>query len=361
MSLISKFSQIINNGINLTKKSTASTKPIIIKTGSEEDDEKLLGSLDALSNIKSGIIHVNSPKILEPDIEYLKSIVNQYSRSESGIVEDTEKIKRHLNLISGNLESAALSASSDEIADILASKAVVDFVANNVRYNQDFIEGNVGFVFGFPTGEISRLANFEEEFAKSTELFKQEGILDLSQYDLKKHQFDAEQIMQKYDKKTHHINACKYDELFNPIARLKKSFYQDPYLNSNANFYRIISSGELIELFKTKRTGKYIDANGYYTNGHYSCITTNPNYNEQAFINNGIPIRLKFKTKDSDGQYNMDLLDRISCIKPERSIYRVYGYNYYDIDWDNFYVSNGIDWTLFPRKDIEELEKQAIN
>jgi hypothetical protein len=98
-----------------------------------------------------------------------------------------------------------------------------------------------------------------------------------------------------------------------------------------------------------------IDSNGHFTNGHYSCITTNPNYNEQAFAANGLPIRLKFKTKNEDGLYNMNLLNRINAIKQERSIYKVCGYNFYDIDWDNVCVQIDGDWQSLGSDFIEKI------
>jgi len=167
--------------------------------------------------------------------------------------------------------------------------------------------------------------------------------------------------MQKYDDKIHRANRNKYNEMFDPIARLKTTFNNDVYLNNDADFYRIISPDELIELCKTKVTGEYIDSNGHFTNGHYSCVTTNPNYNEQAFSANGLPIRLKFKTKDSEGLYNMDLLNRIGCLKPERSIYRVFGYNFYDIDWDNVCINNGLNWERLPKKEVDEIIEQVLS
>ena len=156
-------------------------------------------------------------------------------------------------------------------------------------------------------------------------------------------------------------NFCEYNQLFHPIERLRNRVFADFYLNDDANFYRIISPDELVNLFKTKSTKTLIDSNGHFTNGHYSCITTNPNYNQQAFAANGLPIRLKFKTKDENGLYNMDLLDRIGALKSERSIYKIHGYNFDDIDWNNVCVNFGDGWKLLSKKSVEEIIQQTLS
>lgn len=353
MSLIGKL-------LNISRSVVKPKDEIILVTQDKSVSSKeggeivLLGTSECLSGMNRAQINVRNKQI-KPDSEYLKKLTNKYSQSDAQISQTKQEVVDYLKQISVNLEEKVQEVSQDEIEEIFARKAVVDYLSENINYNKNFSE-QCGFTFGLPTKKITRdLSNFEEEFQKSVQFFKQVGIFDVSEYDTKKCQFDAAEIMGKYEQKTQDLNFKKYQKIFNPIERLRIAYCDDPYLNENANFYRIISIDELAELLKTKKTNEYIDSNGHYTNGHYSCITTNPNYNEQAFAANGIPIRLKFKTKDDDGFYNMDLLNRIAGIKPERSIYKVCGYNYYDIDWDNLFVSNGSEWEKLDKVFIEKI------
>lgn len=288
-------------------------------------------------------------------------MTNKYSQSDLQISQTKEEAINYLRRISDELSTRLETSSPDEIEDILAKKAVVDYLSQHINYSKNFREG-YGFTFGLPTKEIKReLADFNEEFDKSVQLFKKEGILDISMYDPKKHQFDAEAIMDKYRQEEYILKDKEYQNLFHPIERMRSFACYDPHLSDDADFYRIISPDELFALFKTKGTNKYIDSNGHFTNGHYSCITTNPNYNEQAFAFNGLPIRLKFKTKNKDGSYNMDLLNRINTLKQERSIYKVSGYNFDDIDWDNVFVSTESGWARLCRADIDELLAKLLS
>ncbi len=149
----------------------------------------------------------------------------------------------------------------------------------------------------------------------------------------------------------------------NPKEKLKNLDlkHEDIFLDEEANFYRIVSPDEVANLFKTKGTRGFIDADGHYTKGHYSCITTNPNYNEHAFCADGLPIRLKFKTKNEDGLYNASVLDRIEGLKQNRSIYKINGYNYDDVDWDNVYAKIGNKWVLLDDVYIKELAFRISN
>lgn len=358
--------KILNSIINMVTSSSklpsrvATNKIKIIN----ENPQMLTKASECLESIGKAQIHI-IPKDLTPSVETLLKMTDKYSRSDAQIAQDTQQVIGYLRRISSNLGDIVISVKNEEIEDVLAKKSVVDYLAEHITHNKDFMSGTVGFRFGLPTKEISRnLSGFQEEFNKSVAAFKKEGILDVSQYDPKKYQFDAEEIMKKYEQKIHDEKACKYREIFDPITRLSGTGYYancDPYLSNNADFYRIISPGEFRNLALTKNTGKYIDSNGYFTDGHYSCITTNPNYNEQAFAMNGLPIRLKFKTKDKDGYYNMDLLDRIHGIKPERSIYKVSGYNYNDIDWNNVCVNDGNGWAKLDREFVDELISKATN
>ena len=353
MSLIGKLLNI--------SRSVAKPKDEIIllsqdKSVSPKEDGEiiLLGTSECLSGLNRAQVNVRNKQI-KPDSEFLKKLTNKYSQTDAQISQTKQDVIDYLNQISMNLEEKSQNASSDEVAEIFAQKAVVDYLSQNIKYDKNSSE-QVGFTFALPTKKINRyLDGFDEEFQKSVELFKKAGIFDVSEYDPKKYQFDADVIMDKYEQKDYALNNRKYQKMFHPVERLKASYCDDPYLNDSADFYRIISIDELVALLKTKKTNEYIDSNGHYTNGHYSCITTNPNYNEQAFAANGVPIRLKFKTREDDGSYNMDLLNRIAGIKQERSIYKVCGYNYYDIDWNNLYVSNGAEWEKFDKATIDEL------
>jgi len=303
---------------------------------------------------------LNTRKQLIPDIQYIKQLSNKYSQNSEQILQTKQDIICYLKNISTNIEEQLSTLTGEEFEDALSRKAVIDYLSENIRYNTDFsMDQSIGFTFGLPTKTIQKtLSGFQEEFDKSVSLFKKERIFDVSDYNLKKYQFDAEEIMKKYEKKAHQRKLYDYRKLFDPIARLKGDWGNDPYINENANFYRIISPQELINLIKTKKTKTLIDSNGYFTNGHYSCITTDPNYSEQAFAANGLPIRIKFKTKTEDGLYNMDLLDRIGCLKEERSIYRVFGYNYDDIDWDSTCIDTGEGWRLYGRDFVDEIEQK---
>ncbi len=348
--------KLVTNGLQIlssaVKKSKGDiqivTKPIEIST------TKLTDALDCLASDGRTQI-VQHQKLLSPDIQYLRQLTNKFSQSDLQIAQTKEAIIEHLKKISANLEEMSVSAPSDKVDDIFAKKAVIDYLLEHISYSRNFSE-QVGFRFGLPTKMISGdLTGFQEEFEKSVSSFKKEGILSISDYDPKKHQFDAEDIMEKYSKITHDAKQREYDKLFDPIERLRTNWCSDPHLNHNANFYRIISPEELKSLAQTKKTGVFINSNGHFTNGNYSCITTNPNYSEQAFAANGLPIRLKFKTKDDNGFYNMDLLDRISGLKQERSIYRVSGYNYDDIDWNNVCINQGDGWVQLSKDCIEEI------
>ncbi len=82
----------------------------------------------------------------------------------------------------------------------------------------------------------------------------------------------------------------------------------------------------------------------YDTFKSVQCITANPNYNEQAFIANGTPIRLKFKTKNPDGSARMEFFDRIGTLKSDHSVYRIFGYNFDDIDWTQTCIATADGW-----------------
>jgi len=306
---------------------------------------------------------VNFQKILNPDAGYIKQLTDKYSKTDSQISMDMLNVKKYLQNISSNLEN--ISASGSEYEEALSKKAVIDYLIEHISYEKfgESLSECAGFRFGLPSKKIfSNLAGFQEEFDKSVSCFKKEGIFSVSDYNLKKHQFDAESIMKKYAALHHEAAQRKYNELFDPIYQLKSDlFSRDPYLNSDAAFYRIISPGELKSLVQTKKTKAFIDSNGYFTNGHYSCITANPNYNEQAFAANGLPIRIKFKTKDSEGLYNMDLFNRIGVLKPERSIYRVWGYNFDDIDWNNVCINRGQGWERLSRNTVEDIISSLQN
>ena len=332
--------------------------------GSEDRSEMLTKASECLSNMGQMRVHYKSDVPSADDIQLaLERMANRYEKNDEERKETKEDIISFLNFVSEEIfEDISTSSSIDEVEDAMARKAVVDYLTEHISYNKSILAGDIGFEFGLPTKKINRhLIEFTDEYDKSVALFKKYGIFGASDYDLKKHQFDAENIINKYEKETHYKNQEKYDKLFNPIERLKDKRFPDILLNSNADFYRIISPNELISLVETKTTKNFIDSNGYFTNGHYSCITTDPNYNEQAFAANGLPIRLKFKTKDSDGCYNMDLLNRICALKPERSIYQVYGYNFDDIDWDNVCVDKGNGWERLSRKCIDEIILEIQN
>ena len=325
----------------------------LAKDISERADKITLVS-DSLASVGRAQI-VMQKKTLLPDVSYIKQLTHQLSRTDDQISQTTNDVCAYLRKISDDLENAALSATGEEVEDILARKAVIDYLTQNIRYSKVWSQG-VGFRFGLPTKEIPpTLDGFWEEFNKSVSLFKKNEIFDISDYDLKQRQFDAEDIIKKYADKKSKEKFHEYNKLFNPIERLGAGVFNDPYLNENANFYRIISPDELANLVITKKTGELIDSNGHFTNGHYSCITTNPNYNEQAFAANGLPIRLKFKTKNEDGLYNMNLLNRITGLKQERSIYKVCGYNFNDIDWDNVCVQIDGDWRFLGSDFIEKI------
>ena len=51
----------------------------------------------------------------------------------------------------------------------------------------------------------------------------------------------------------------------------------------------------------------------------------------------------------------MDLFNRIAPLKQERSIYKISGYNYNDIDWDNVCVDTGSGWAKLDRETLDEL------
>ena len=358
----------INNVFNFIRNTISpktQTTSITVPMHSEIDEaEKLARVSDCMASIGRAQV-CDGIKSLSIDSSYLKQLTNKYSLTDAQIIQIKQDVVDYINSISTNLDEILLLASDDMIEEILAKKAVLDYLADNISYNKDFysLDEGCGFRFGLPTKKISShsLDSFQDEFNKSVSLFKQEGICSVSDYNPKKYQFDAEEIMKDYDKKAHRKNSLEYDRLFNPIARLKSGYYSDPYLTSDANLYRIISIEEFINLVKTKESKALIDSNGHYTNGHYSCITANPNYNEQAFAANGIPIRLKFKTKEQDGTYNMDLFNRISPIKEERSIYKVCGYNFDDIDWDNVCVNYGVEWEHLSKSEVDGLISQVLN
>lgn len=356
MSAISKISTIANNTISATGKKVSA---LFTKTNSQTIDTSklLLRTSECLDTInRAQIVSPQKSGTVSPDL--LRSMTKKYSQSDLQIAQTKQDVIGYLNSVLDRLDAKLETATPENIEDILAEKAVVDYLSQNIGYTRHTrsLDEICGFVFGLPTKRIdSSLRDFNEEFAKSVQLFKKEGILDISMYNPKKHQFDAENIMDKYSKKEHELNGIKYREIFSPIQRMRSVACNDPFLSDDANFYRIISPDELVSLFRTKGTDKLIDSNGHFTNGHYSCVTTNPNYNEQAFTANGLPIRLKFKTKGDDGLYNMDLLNRIAPLKQERSIYRVWGYNYSDIDWDNVCVDAGCGWAKLDKKTLDEL------
>lgn len=356
MSEISKISTIVNNTNNaIGKKAPAHSA----NTASETvDTSKILlrtsECLDTINRVQ--IVKPQTPDTIS--LDFLRSMTKKYPQSDLQIAQTKQDIIDYLNTVSDGLDARLETAASGDIEDILAKKAVVNYLSQNIEYTRftKSFDERCGFIFGLPTKRIdSSLKDFNEEFTKSVRLFKKEGIFDISMYDSKKHQFDAENIMDRYNKKEHELNDRKYQEIFNPIQRMCSYANNDIFLSDDANFYRIISTDELISLFQTKGTDELIDSNGHFTNGHYSCITTNPNYNEQAFAANGLPIRLKFKTKGDDGLYNMDLLNRIAPLKQERSIYRVGGYNYSDIDWDNVCVDAGSGWKKLDKKTLDKL------
>ena len=75
----------------------------------------------------------------------------------------------YLKQISTNLEKKSLEASPEEIEEIFAKKAVVDYLSQNIEYNKNFSE-QVGFTFALPTKKINRyLDGFDEEFQKLLE------------------------------------------------------------------------------------------------------------------------------------------------------------------------------------------------
>lgn len=352
------FSDLVITRAERNEKNDDEIYIINSRTSNEKSPEMLTNASECLSAMGQMQVH-NSRKILSAeDISFvLKRLANRYEKTDEERNETKEDMISYLNYVLSDFDDILASSNIDEIEDLMARKAVVDYLIEHISYNKNFsLDNGVGFQFGLPTKTIDKnLVGFQDEFEKSVAMFKKEGIYNASEFDIKKHQFDAENILNKYENKTHRENQNKYDRLFNPIERLKDKYYTDMLLDDNANFYRIISPDELISLIRTKGTKNFIDSNGHYTNGHYSCITTNPNYNEQAFGANGLPIRLKFKTRDSEGLYNMDLLNRIGTIKPERSIYKVHGYNYDDIDWNNVCINNGEEWMQLSRQDVDEV------
>lgn len=358
MKLTDKLSVFANNAINIAAKKALTLKktPGIVML----ESSMLTNTSQCLAARNRAQVVDLSKKAKIPDIAYLRQMTHKYSQNDLQIAQTKKDVIDYLKQISDSLSMQLNTAKPDEIEEILGRKAVVDYMSQNIDYSKNFIEG-CGFTFGLPTRKITKeLTDFDEEFNKSVELFKKEGIFDVSMYDPKKYQFDAENIMKKYNQQEHRFNDRKYQDMFHPIQRMRSFAYSDPYLTDEANFYRTISPNELVALFKTKGTSTLIDSNGHYTNGHYSCITTNPNYNEQAFAANGLPIRLKFKTKDNNGLYNMDLLDRISGLKQERSIYRVSGYNYSDIDWDNICVDPGSGWVKLGKETLNEIMDSVL-
>ncbi len=359
---MSGISKLVTNGLQFVKSAIQKSGGVTIVPLKqlEEEPGKITGALNSLASIGQTQIHRLKGE-LSPDVAYLKKLTDKYRQTEEQISQTRQDVLAYLKKISLNLEETAMSMECDGYEETMAKKSVIDYLIEHIRYNEDCRIGRIGFEFGLPTKKItSDLTGFQKEFDKSVSCCKKEGILSASDYDFKKHQFDAEDIMKKMQKLKHNAKQKEYDGLFNPIARLREGYGNDLYLNDDANFYRIISPGELVSLIKTKQTKALIDSNGHFTNGHYSCITTNPNYNEQAFSANGLPIRLKFKTKDKNGLYNMNLLNRICGLKKENSVYRISGYNFDDIDWDNVCVDLGNGWEWLDEDQIEELIKIVL-
>lgn len=354
-------------GILLKKSSAASklTKPINAKPTNPASSAKSATQTNSTKSAKNvySATEKASPKLpTKLDLNFLKETEKKLTWENADKAETA--IKEHFLKVSEGIEKEIASmspqaATPEVVEDLLARKTAIEAAAENISVMACPYSEKVYTEIKLGTGKITNISSFEKDFDECVKTFKKNGIL--STYDLKAKPLDSEAIMKKYAEKAHSKKQDELEELLNPVRRLKRHavFGGDNYLSErNPEFYRIISPQELKNLLNTAETKNYITSKGYHTAGNYSCITANPNYGEQAFGANGLPIRLKFKTKNQDGTFNMDLFNRIGGLKEERSIYRINGYNFDDIDWNNVCVQSGNEWVRLGADAILSLAKK---